>query len=250
MSLFYRLLMLLGVLCLKAAFALESRTITLDNKTFRLLEVPVQSLNLHWQNADGKAYGSMVKLKKSLANEGKTVLAMMNAGIYSHNDVPAGLHVENGTILKTLNTNKGQGNFHLQPNGVFLLSKAGQASIVTTADYQQHYAGNEKALKLATQSGPMLLINGKINRKFLPNSPSEYSRNGICTTAKGKVYFLATDAFPAVKSNLYQFASAAQQIGCDNALYLDGSISKLYVNGEDATFHFPRYVGLFSVLAP
>lgn len=226
---------------------LASHTLTVGDKTFRFVLVKPSQLNLHWKNTDGQAYGSVIRLKKALTAQGKNVLVIMNAGIYSTNDTPAGLHVENGQVLKKLNTQNGRGNFHLQPNGVLLVTASGHANIVTTAAYRKRFAGKENTLKLATQSGPMLLINGKINTKFIPSSPSEYTRNGACTTATGKLYFLATDNFPSQTSNLYHFARAAKTLGCDNALYLDGSISKLYVNGEDAAFHLSHYVGLLSV---
>lgn len=225
-------------------------TFAVADKRFRALAVSPDALNLHWKNDDGQAYGSMIRLKKSLSTQGQTVLAMMNAGIYSDDDTPAGLHIEQGKRLKQLNTKQGHGNFHLQPNGVFLVTQSGHADTVTTADYQRRYADKADTLTLATQSGPMLLIDGKINPKFLPDSQSEYTRNGICTTADGQVFWFATDSFPAETSNLYHFALAAQQLGCDNALYLDGSISKLYINGEDAIFHLAHYVGILSITSP
>ena len=42
---------------------------------------------------------------------------VMNAGIYSMNNVPAGLWIEQGKELNALNTKAGKGNFHVQPNG-------------------------------------------------------------------------------------------------------------------------------------
>lgn len=243
-------LSLVGLSTAGVAMAATTEIIHVDDKTFRAVAVNPKAVSLHWKNAGGNAYGSFSRLKKALSKQGKNVTVMMNAGIYSAADAPAGLHVENGKIIHALNTHAGKGNFHLQPNGVFLVDNSGKASIIMTKNYQNRFSGRETQLQLATQSGPMLLINGKINRKFIPNSQSEYTRNGVCTTPKGKLYFLATDNFPSVASNFYQFARAAQKIGCNNALYLDGSISKLYVAGENSTFHFPHYVGILSVTTP
>ncbi len=246
---FALLLPVLGLVLPQSVLAAQPQTqiISVGDKSFRALAVNPKQVNLHWKAADGQAFASMVRLKKALQAQGKTVVALMNAGIYSTGGNPAGLHVAHGLVQKKLNTHKGSGNFHLQPNGVFLINQAGEALIVTTTQFKKHYAGHEHTLKLATQSGPMLLINGKINAKFIKKSQSEYTRNGVCTTPGGQLYFFATDSFPAVKSNLYQFARAAQQLECNNALYLDGNISKLYVSGEDAIFHWPTYVGILSV---
>lgn len=225
----------------------RTQPVYVDDKIFRAVAVNPKHASLHWKMPNGQAYAGFSRLKKALTNKGRQVTVMMNAGIYSANNKPAGLHVENGKVLHPLNTRNGRGNFHLQPNGVFFITKDGTADITTTQQYQQHYSGHEKQWKTAVQSGPMLVIDGSINEKFIPDSNSNYTRNGVCTTPTGGLYFLATEYFPAVTSNLYQFARAAQQLGCNNALYLDGSISKLYVAGENSTFHFSHYVGILSV---
>lgn len=220
----------------------------LNGNQYRALSVHPAHVSLHWKNSEDKPYRNMGRLKTELKQQGKDILAIMNAGIYSANDTPAGLHIENGNTIKSLNTRNGKGNFHLQPNGVFLINHKHKAKILTTRQYQRKYASNKQTarLQLATQSGPMLLINGKINPKFIPDSSSIYSRNGVCTTPKGQLFFLITDNFPTVKVNLYQFALAAKKLGCNNALYLDGSISKLYAKGG-ASFHFGHFVGMLAV---
>lgn len=221
--------------------------ITLPNsgKRFRAVLVNPAQVTLHWKNAAGRPYRYFSTLKKALEADNKRPLVLMNAGIYDKNDQPAGLHIENGNLLKKLNTHKGGGNFHLQPNGVFFIDKKNRARIVTTAAYKKHHI-RSKTIRLATQSGPMMLINGRINSKFIPDSRSFYSRTGICTTPKNRLYFLST---AYMTSNFYQFAQAAKRLGCHNALYLDGNIAKLYTAGENSTFHFVPLVGILSVTA-
>lgn len=248
--LFYVCLSGIGLFHYTVATAAKTQIVSVDHKEFRAIEVNPKQVALYWKNADGKAFSRFSGLKRVLTKQGKSVSVMMNAGIYSTSDEPAGLHVENGNIIHALNTRTGKGNFHLQPNGVFLINNHSKAEIITTKNYQHHYSGREKYLQLATQSGPMLLINGKINHKFLPTSSSEYTRNGVCTTPQGRLYFFTTNNSPSVTSNFYQFARAAQKIGCDNALYLDGSISKLYIAGENSIHHFPHYVGILTVTTP
>lgn len=221
----------------------EQRIIKVGQNTFRAVLVKPEKTTLHWKDAQQQPYRYFSRLKKALEKQGKTPTILMNAGIYSSNNTPAGLHIEAGKVLKELNTKRGAGNFHLQPNGVFLITKKNKAEILTTTAYHKFYQNKQQLIRLATQSGPMLVIDGKINYRFKPNSQSHYTRNGVCITAAKQLYFIAgNDAV-----NLYTFAKAAQQLGCHNALYLDGSISKLYQAQHDTLFHLRSFVGILAV---
>lgn len=224
-------------------FAADEQIIRVNQATFRAVAVNPKKTTLHWKDANGKPYKYLGRLKNDLKKQGKSPEILMNAGIYSQNDTPAGLHIEAGKVLKALNTKRGAGNFHLQPNGVFLITQNNRAEILTTQSYQKIYQKKPHLIRLATQSGPMLLISGKINRRFKKNSQSHYIRNGVCTTAANRLYFIISNQ--AV--NLYTFAKATQQLGCRNALYLDGSISKLYQSAKNTSFHFFPFVGILSV---
>lgn len=226
-----------------AAYAADSQTVTVQQKSFRAIAVNPEKTELHWKDATHQPYRYFSRLKKALKQQGKTPAILMNAGIYSRDDTPAGLHIEAGNVLKSLNTKQGKGNFHLQPNGVFLITKKNKPEILTTQAYQKYYENKQHLIRLATQSGPMLLISGKINHRFKPNSQSYYTRNGVCITTANQLYFIASNS----SVNLYTFAKATQQLGCYNALYLDGSISKLYQQQSDTIFHFSPFVGILSV---
>ncbi len=182
----------------------EVRTITLEDKTFRAVEVNPKRLRLFWLNEKKQPYRHFSGLKNALKKAG--------------------------------------GNFHIQPNGVFYVTADKQAAIRTTADFAKKYGKAPTSLYLAVQSGPMLVINGRINGQFMPAGKSQYSRNGVCVTSDNRVWFLITANF--VRSNLYQFARAAKQLGCNNALYLDGNLSKLSLRGQDSLLHFAHFVGI------
>ncbi|WP_181943294.1 phosphodiester glycosidase family protein, partial [Klebsiella pneumoniae] len=83
-----------------------------------------------------------------------------------------------------LNEDKGWGNFFLQPNGVLAWNDK-QAVILTTEQYKAKVFQPD----YATQSGPMLVINGKINPLFLANSDSKKIRNGV-GVKNNKLYFV------------------------------------------------------------
>ena len=50
----------------------------------------------------------------------------MNGGMYDTEGRPIGYYVEDGERRHTLNRNEGAGNFHLMPNGVFLVRTDGR----------------------------------------------------------------------------------------------------------------------------
>ncbi len=66
------------------------------------------------------------------------------------------------------------GELLLQPNGVLAWNDK-QAVILTNEQYKAKVFQPD----YATQSGPMLVINGKINPLFLANSDSKKIRNGV-----------------------------------------------------------------------
>jgi uncharacterized protein YigE (DUF2233 family) len=77
----------------------------------------------------------------------------------------------------------------------------------------------------ATQSGPMLVIDGAIHPKFLVDATSRKRRNGAGVREDGVVVFAISDS--AV--TFHEFASYFRDaLKTPNALYLDGTISRLH----------------------
>ena len=214
----------------------------IDDITYGIYQAEPAQVSLHWRDNEGKAYRSLGNLRSALRMAHRRVLMLMNAGIYSKDMTPAGLWIEHGDILSPLNRQQGKGNFHIQPNGVFWL-KNGHAYINTT----DAYANMAPKPDYAVQSGPMLLIDGKINSRFIKGLSSPYSRNAVCTTKDDKLLFILTEQRKDEWPSFYRLASALQTIGCHQALYLDGSISNWYVPSVSSTFHWPDFVGIIAV---
>ena len=99
----------------------EYRTFDDDNITYGIFQAKPEEVQLHWKDAEGKDYQSLTRLKNAL-EDSYNVKMIMNAGIYSMNNTPAGLWIEHGKELNALNTKSGKGNFHVQPNGVFAIA--------------------------------------------------------------------------------------------------------------------------------
>jgi uncharacterized protein YigE (DUF2233 family) len=133
---------------------------------------------------------------------------------------PVGLYVEHGKQLRPLNLASGKGNFCMKPNGVFALMKSG-ARIVESS----RYPTIKRSTIFATQSGPMLVLNGKLHPSFGRNSPSRLMRNGVGVVSPQQVVFAITED----PVNFHEFATFFRDgLHSPNALFLDGSISSLY----------------------
>lgn len=146
----------------------------------------------------------------------------MNGGIFDTNLKPLGLLVDGGRKLRPLNTSDGEGNFFLEPNGVFWI-KGSEANVVSTQQYKPIEPD------FAIQSGPLLLLDGEVHSKFNSTSKHRYTRNGIGVSKDGRV----TVAYFGTPCTLYEMAVYFRdQLGCDSALYLDGAISGIMTRNK------------------
>jgi uncharacterized protein YigE (DUF2233 family) len=159
-------------------------------------------------------------LRDMLRDNREAMIFGMNAGMYHPDHSPVGLLVEAGKERRALNRADGEGNFFLKPNGVFFIGR-GTAGVMETGVY----AAARPETLYATQSGPMLVVDGAIHPRFLPKSDSLYIRNGVGILPDGRVAF----AISRRPVRFHDFATLFRdRLGCRDALYLDGSISSLY----------------------
>ncbi|MGN6536683.1 MAG: phosphodiester glycosidase family protein [Mesorhizobium sp.] len=187
-------------------------------------------------DAGGKPYGSIQAFDKAVAAKGAPVQLAMNAGMYHDGLGPVGLFVEDGRQETPLNRADGEGNFFLKPNGVFFVRKDGSAGVMETAAYTAAHPGGDPDIAYATQSGPMLVIDGKVHPRFEPDGASRFIRNGVGVRGDGTV-ILAISRQPV---SLGSFARLFKdELACPNALFLDGAIStlsdgeRILVGGKD-----------------
>lgn len=238
--------------CGGASPGITSHDVVFENVHYRVvtLDLARANLSLHWRDpATGKPFASIHALQQWAADNGQKLLFASNAGIYDARGEPLGLYVEHGKALKPLNTVHGDpaaGNFSLLPNGVFSIDASGHASVQTTSGFATAHA---KPV-LATQSGPMLVIDGKINPEFLEGSDSTKWRSGVCARNSNEVVFVVSTA----PVNFHAFATLFRdKLDCRNALYLDGTLSQIFVDGNyygAPAFMVKPYAGMFAVLEP
>ncbi len=183
------------------------------------------NLRFYWKDEQGEHLGNYQSLIDHVKGKGQELRFAMNAGIFDAKFQPLGLYIEDGEMLHELNTEKdGFGNFFLQPNGVFYLTGQNEAGIATTDDFRL-----SSDIQYATQSGPMLLIGGEFNPELREDSENLHIRNGVGLLPDGKLVF----AISKEKINFYHFARFFKELGCKEALYLDGFISKAYLPEKD-----------------
>lgn len=147
-----------------------------------------------------------------------------NAGIFTPELVPGGLLVSDGEELVGLNLADGGGNFHLKPNAVFAILESGTATVVDSVAY------DPAGVVHATQSGPALLLDGQVHPEFREGSTNLAVRSGVGVSPEGDVVYLAISTG---LTNLWDFATLFRdQLEVEDALYLDGQISDLWVTGQ------------------
>ncbi|WP_295532127.1 phosphodiester glycosidase family protein [uncultured Thioclava sp.] len=180
-------------------------------------------LRLYLNDSDGQLIGTPERLAAILPADKQVVFAM-NAGMYHPDRKPVGLFVEDGTQEHKIVTSEGPGNFGLLPNGVFCI--ADTLSVIES----RAFAADPPSCRYATQSGPMLVIDGALHPKFLADGTSTNIRNGVGVSADGQTAWFAISNQPVT---FHQFARFFRDdLGAKDALYFDGKVSRLTVPAQ------------------
>lgn len=150
-----------------------------------------------------------------------TIAFAVNGGMFDDEGDPIGYFVEAGERRKELSTADGEGNFHMKPNGVFF--GTGDSWEIRTSDDFLKNVGDRPAF--GTQSGPMLVVNGRLHPEIRPDGPSRTIRNAVGIDEQGRAHFVISSA-PISFGKLARFYR--DELKVKNALYLDGSVSQLW----------------------
>lgn len=153
--------------------------------------------------------------------QAKRVAFAVNAGMFDGEGKPIGYYVKDGERLKELNRNDGAGNFHMKPNGVFF--GTGSKWRVMSADDFYAQVGDRPGF--GTQSGPMLVVGGKLHPEITDDGPSRTIRNGVGVDASGRAHFVISEG-PVSFGKLARYFRDV--LKTPNALYLDGAVSALW----------------------
>ncbi len=224
---------------LQSTILAGAKKIVFRNQKFEAFVVDLTKMELNFNSKyDSTHYISTINnLKKYYKKKNKKVIFATNGGMFHPNLEPVGLYVENEKEKFTLNLDNGRGNFFLKPNGVFYINKWDKAGLIESSKYPPIIGKT----KFATQSGPMLLLNGEVNKQLGKNSTNKNIRSGVGLIDKNTIVFIISRE----KVNFYDFAMLFKtNFYCKNALYLDGFISEMYIADKKT----PKTKNQFSIL--
>jgi len=185
-----------------------------EQRGYTLCEAPLKSfeIQIYWRKPDGEPYSYLSALPKTGKNGGRLAFAM-NGGMFHPDYRPVGLYIEDGRELVRPSTASGPGNFHLKPNGIFYVGESGAGVLETGAFLKQR-----PPAAYATQSGPMLVIEGKLHPRIAKASASAKMRDGVCVR-DGVLYFTISEEEVPFDTFERLFRDGLK---CKNALFLDG----------------------------
>lgn len=201
-------------------------SIPMEDSRFLSFTTDPASIQLYWKDDHGQIFRSLQNLKLFVETKNHELRFAMNGGMYMKDNSPQGLFIQNDSTLTPLDTLSGTGNFYLKPNGVFYLTKDNKAVVCQTKAFVDN-----GQINFATQSGPMLVIDGQIHPAFKKGSVNLNIRNGVGILPDNRVLF----AMSKQEVNFYDFAEFFKSKGCQNALYLDGFVSRTYLPEENWT---------------
>lgn len=184
-------------------------------------DATTDDIRLFMNRPDGTPYLQFDAVAAAMQEEGKTLVFAMNGGMYHDDRRPVGfLHDANGDV-GSVNTNDGPGNFHMKPNGVFWIADG-----IAGVEESQAYLDQGIDPDFATQSGPMLVIDGDIHPSLNPDGTSRKRRNGVGVSRNGETVQFAISDVPVT---FHDFATLFRdRLNTPNALFLDGQVSRIY----------------------
>lgn len=200
----------------------ECRSVQSGGRAYLVCAYPQKAdVRTFFADPDGEPFGTFTALSEALTARGEKLVFAMNAGMYHPDYKPVGLYVEAGVQMKAANQRPGAGNFHMKPNGVFYITRSGEAGVAETGRFLTRRA----PVAYATQSGPMLVIDGRLHPRIREDGTSRKIRNGVGVCSDGRTRFAISNE----PVTFHEFATLfSDALGCPNALYLDGTVSSVY----------------------
>lgn len=192
-----------------------------DQRTFTVIRIDTQAENLaiFLRDESGAPFHRLDRLAAWLKARNRELRFAMNAGMFHRDFSPVGLLVQDGRQVAPLNLAEGAGNFFLKPNGVFFIGAAGPRIVAS-----EEYPALARGVRVATQSGPLLVRRGIIHPAFGVTSSSRLIRNGVGVSGSDAVFVISERPV-----TFYELARYFRdELNCPDALYLDGVVSSLH----------------------
>ncbi len=194
---------------------------------FILFSIKAQDYSFYEFVADGVQYKCLILNQESTLNlalvpeseisgvlsKNETV-CISEVGFYDNGGNHIGLLQKEGQQISGIDiASSGKGNFYLVPNGVLSFDSL-TIQITESKEYNTRTLQEENSI----QSGPLLIMNGKLHPKLNLFSPNKHGRSAICTiTQNNERFILFVTALDPV--NMYTFSVLIKQrFNCDFAL--------------------------------
>lgn len=231
---------------------LQAETLDFEGGHFHLFRVEpdeIATLKLIWRNEQEEPLQNFEGLRTYLSARDQQIVFATNAGIYERGPKPCGLTICESILQVPLSLKDGAGNFYLKPNGVFFIDENEKASVVVAEEFPTLHSRP----RLATQSGPILLRKGVIHPAFRKGSPNLRQRSGVgVRKSDGQVIFVMSDREDREQGRVtfHHLARTFLELGCEDALYLDGDISQMTVHPGDKAFTPNTFAAMFFISVP
>lgn len=217
----------------------ESGGITEPRFTTIRVDARTERIELFLRDDAGRTFKRFDHLRSWLESRDKHLRFAMNAGMFEPDLSPVGLLVQDGQQVSPLNLSDGTGNFFLKPNGVFFVSESGPRIVEST-----QYPALAQGVRLATQSGPLLVRNGVLHPAINRASTSRLLRNGVGISGDTIMFVISEQPVTFYELAIY----FRDELHCPDALYLDGVVSSLYspdLQRNDSRADLGPIVGVF-----
>jgi uncharacterized protein YigE (DUF2233 family) len=177
----------------------------------------VGNIYMFYKDKSNNLFWNIWNVKQYVEKQGKQLVFAMNGGMYTPLFRPVGLFIDEGIMRGPINLKSGKDNFYWKPNGIFAIDNNGKAQVTVSDKF------SSANIRFATQSGPMILIDGKVHDGF-DKSNSQFTRNAVGVRSNGDVFFcISRDVV-----TFQELADFMLKNECVDALYLDGSVSEMY----------------------
>ena len=188
------------VLCLlapRAAEAAPCRSETFEDAGYTVcsFDLTKADLRLFWRKPDGAPYATFSALADQLAGQGRSLQFAMNGGMYGDDLSPdRPLRRERGRDARGQHrhgrrASRGKSRISTRSRTAYFIVHGDEAGVTST----DAFVSERPAADFATQSGPMLVIDGAIHPAFIVDSTDRKQRNGVGVTSPTKVHFVITE---------------------------------------------------------
>ena len=229
--------------------SLSLKCVSFSGHLYAVAQIDLRTQKLVFTTSDDGKKETFPEIFSSLSREGIAPLLVTNAGIYGADNRPLGLLISPKGKVHDANARTDAGSAHGNfswDSAVFQISDAGVASIVPVRGWH-----GSSYIVAATQSGPQLAREGKINPSLPVKSESFYRRTAIGLDEKNRS--LVSVVVSREPVTLYELATLmVSNLHCSEALHLDGDLSAFYLPSTPERFLFSdpgqRIVTVLSVL--